>query len=731
MFILEKKEKYHSVRKNTEEFNFKMNYDNIFNYHYGLKGEYMKNSKFKLFVIFLVLLLFIPIYADEGMWLFNMPPTYVLKSKYNFTITPEWLKYIQLSSIRFGGASGSFISADGLALTNHHVGQGAIQDLSSKDRDLMKTGFYARTRAEELKCPGMELMVLQEIEDVTAQVLAAEKPEMTPAQAAEARNKVIAALEKECSEKTGQRCSVVNLYSGSMYHLYKYKVYTDIRLVFAPEYQIAFFGGDPDNFTYPRYDFDISLFRIYENDKPLKTEHYLKWNITGVKEGDLVFASGHPGSTGRLLAYSQLEFLRDVNYPFTISNYERRRALLQEFSQKGAEQSRIAQGPLFGLENSLKAVTGYQSGLLDKKLMEKKFKLEQALRLTIRENPDMEKEFGKAWDELAEAQKRYAEIFKPLSYFERGQGFISTYFSLARSLVRLAAEKEKPNAERLREYRDAALPSLNRRLLAPTPIYDELEVVTLTDSLTQMKKEMGEYPEVKWIMGNSSPEEVAKELVSGTKLKDIEMRKKYIEGGLEAVYLTDDPMIKLALLVDPFSRGLRKKYEKEVESVETRNGALIARAIFKLKGTTIPPDATSSLRLSFGAVRSYIENGKKIPFQTTFKGLYERSAKFGNKPPYDLPSSFVAKKASLDLKVPLNFVSTCDSIGGNSGSPVINRLGEIVGVLFDGNIQSLPARFVYSDEQNRSVMVHAQGIIEALLKVYDAKPLVDEILGKK
>ncbi len=691
----------------------------------------MRHLKAKIFSLFLVLSLFIPIHADEGMWLFNMPPSSLLKAKYNFNITTEWLKHVQLASVRFGGASGSFVSPDGLVLTNHHVGQGAIQNLSTKDRDLMKTGFYARTRAEELKAPGLELMVLQEIEDVTTKVLGAETSNMTAVQAAAAKDKVIAALEKESSEKTGLRSTVVNLYSGSMFHLYKYKVYTDVRLVFAVEYAAAFFGGDPDNFTYPRYDLDISLFRIYENDKPMNSKHYLKWDAAGVKEGDLVFASGQPGSTGRLLTLAQMEFLRDVSYPYTISNYERRRALLKEFSSRGPEYARQAQGPLFGIENSLKATIGYQSGLLDKKLMEKKAKEEQALRGAVKKDPALDNEFSKAWGELADSQKKFASFFKAYRFFEGGAGFSTGYFNTARTLVRLAMEKGKPNDERLREYRDASLPSISRRMLAVTPIYDELEIFNLTDSLIQLQKELGNYQEVKWLFAGKLAEDVAKDLVTGTKLRDVEVRKKYLDSELDAVYLSDDPMIKLALLVDPISRGLRKKYETEVGSVETRNGALIARALFKLKGTSIPPDATSTLRLSFGAVKTYMESGKKIPFATTFRGLYDKAAKFKNKPPYELSPSFIKNKAQLKLNTPLNFIATCDSIGGNSGSPVINRKGEFSGVLFDGNIQSLPARFVYSDQQNRSVMVHSQGIIEALLKIYNAKPLVDELLGKK
>jgi hypothetical protein len=693
----------------------------------------MNRSVFKrsLPAALLTLLLVLPMFADEGMWLFNSFPKDAVQKKYGFAVTQDWLDNLRLASISFGGASGSFVSPDGLVLTNHHVGRGAVQNLSTKDRDLMKTGFYARTRAEELKVPGMELRVLYEIEDVTAKVLGAEKPGLTPAEAADARGKVIATLEKETTEKTGLRSAVVTLYSGGLYHLYKFKTHSDVRLVFAPEYLIAFFGGDQDNFTYPRFDLDICLFRIYENGQPFKSEHYIQWAPKGVREGDLVFASGHPGSTGRLLTYAQLEFLRDTSYPFTIANYKRRQAYMRDYSRRGQEEARIANRSLFGVENSLKATIGYQSGLLDKALMEKKLKDEQAFRAELAKSPDLQKEFASAWDEIAEAQRTYATFYKPFTFFERANGFSTTYFGVARNLVRLAMEKPKPNAERLREFRDAGLPSLERGLLSPAPIYDEFEALRLADSLAQLKEELGETPEVRWILGDRSPQDVARELVSGTKLKDLDLRKKLMAGGLDAVYQCPDPMIKLALLVDPVSRGLRARYEKEVDAVETRNGARIAQVLFKLKGTSIPPDATGTLRMSFGVVKGYLESEKKIPFETTYAGLYEKSQKAGNKDPYELPESYLEKKAAVNPATPINFVTTCDSIGGNSGSPVVNRKGEFVGVLFDGNIQSLPTRFVYDDKISRSVMVHAQGIVEALLKIYDAKPLVDEILGRK
>ena len=682
-------------------------------------------------LILLALAFTVPAASDEGMWLFNMTPKDLVQKKYGFALGDEWLAHLRLSSVRFGGASASFVSPDGLVLTNHHVGRGAVQNLSSQDRDLMKTGFYARTRQDELKCPGVELRVLEEIVDVTGPVTGAVKPGMSAVEAAEAIDKAVAVLEKEESERSGLRCSVVNLFSGSLFHLYKYKVLSDVRLVFAPEQMIAFFGGDPDNFTYPRYDLDISLFRVYENDRPLKTPHYLKWSPKGVKDGELVFCSGHPGSTGRLLTLSQLEFLRDTSYPFAIANLKRRQALLHAYAKKSEEEARIAMRSLFGIENGLKATLGYQSGLLDKALMVKKAREETAVRDAVRKDAGLEAEFGKAWDEIAAAQGAYASFFKPHAFLERAQGFNTVYFGTARTLVRLAQEKAKPNAERLREYRDASLASLRRSILSPSPIYDEFEAVKLADSLAQLGEELGGLQEVKWLLGGRTPEAVARELVAGTKLKDMEARRALLEGGWEAVCRSEDTMIKLALLVDPVSRGLRSRYEKEVEAAEIKNGTLVARSLFKLKGASIAPDATGTLRLSFGVAKGYVENGRKIPYATTFAGLYQLSAKNGNKDPYELPPSFAARKGALDLSVPLNFVSTCDSIGGNSGSPLVNRKAEFVGVLFDGNIQSLPTRFVYEETMSRSVMVDSRGIIEALLKVYDAKPLVDEILGSK
>jgi hypothetical protein len=683
-----------------------------------------RSNRLKLSLSLLALLvwLILPVAADEGMWPYNLVPKDYLAKKYNFKVTDDWLNHLRLASVAFGGASGSFVSPDGLVLTNHHVGRGAIQNLSTPERDLIKNGFYARTRDEELKCPGMVLSVLQEIEDVTERVLAAEKPGMSPQEVMAARDKAIAEIQKEATEKSGLRCQVVSLYSGSMYNLYKYKTYNDVRLVFAVENDIAFFGGDPDNFTYPRYDLDVSIFRIYENGKPLKTKDYLKWSTTPLKEGDLVFCSGNPGSTGRLLTYDQLLFLRDVSYPFTIDNLKRRQAILHQYASRGPEQERIARNTIFGIENSLKATIGYQSGLLDKDLMARKLAEEQQIRQAVTANPELAKEYGQAWDEIAQAQKEFASFFKQYQFFERGNAFNTVYFNMARSIVRMA---------NMRDAQGRATGAGAGRMMGESrPVPDDFEILKLTDSLQQLKEQLPDQQETKWLLGCRSPEEVAKDLIMGTKLKDPEYRKKLMEGGSEAIYMSDDPMIKLALMIEPVARGLRERYENKVRAVEVKNGTLVARALFKIKGTSIPPDATGTLRLSFGVVKGYMENGKKIPFHTTFAGLYEKAQRFNFKPPYSLPEIWLKKKAALNLNTPLNFVATIDSIGGNSGSPVVNRKGEFVGTLFDGNIQSLPTRFVYEEKVARSIMVDGQALIEALLKIYDAKPLADELLGR-
>ena len=671
-------------------------------------------------------------FADEGMWLYNEPPKDKIKSKYGFELTQQWLDHIRLSSVRFNnGGSGSFVSPDGLTFTNHHVGAGCVQQLSTEGHDYIKTGFYAKTQAEEAKCPNLELNQLVGIEDVTQKINAGMRPGMSTAEIGAAQRSAMSQVEKDCTTSTGLRCDVVIFYSGQVYNLYKYKKYTDVRLVFAPEFDIAFFGGDPDNFTYPRYDLDITFFRVYENDKPAHLDNYLKWSPTGVKDGDLIFVSGHPGNTGRLLTMAQLEFLRDFQYPAALKIYARRIALLQEFSKQSEENARVAKEDLFSLQNSQKAITGYQSGLLDKSIMDQKAADETKLRASFKADP---KNAGVSdpWDEIGQAIKTQQAIFPNLSYLERMRAFPSHLAQFARTLVRAADEKPKPNPDRLREFRDSALPSLEQQLFSTEPIYRNLETVLLSDALAEMQESLGhDNPAVRNLLQGKTPADVAKDLVANTKLDDVAVRKQLYEGGKAAIDASTDPMIVMMRSIDPDARTARKEFEDKVDSVVRRDGGAIAKARFAQSGFNQPPDATFTLRLSYGAVKGYQENGKAIPFATNIGGAYEHATEHGSQPPYNLPESWTKSKSRLDLKTPFNFVSTADIIGGNSGSPTVNKKGEVVGIIFDGNIESLPWNFAYSEVQGRAVSVDSRGIQESLRKIYGATGLADELMGTK
>ncbi|MGA7694984.1 MAG: S46 family peptidase [Candidatus Sulfotelmatobacter sp.] len=672
--------------------------------------------------------------ADEGMWLYNEAPKDKIKAKYGFELTQQWLDHVRLSSVRFNnGGSGSFVSADGLTFTNHHVGAGCVQQLSTEGHDYIKAGFYAKTQADEAKCPNLELNQLVGIEDVTDKVNAGVKPEMSAADAGQAQRAAMSQVEKECATSTGLRCDVVTFYSGQVYNLYKYKKYTDVRLVFAPEFDAAFFGGDPDNFTYPRYDLDITFFRVYEDGKPAHLENYLRWSRTGVKDGDLIFVSGHPGTTNRQQTMAQLEFTRDVAYPMALATLKRRIELLQEFSKQSEENARIAKEDIFGLQNSQKALTGYESGLLDKSIMHAKAadeaKLQGSYKADARNagTPD-------PWDEIAQAMKLQREIYPQLIYLERMRGFVfgAGLPLTARLLVRAAEEKPKPNGDRLREFRDSALPSLEQQLFSTAPVYKSLETVLLADSLAEMRDALGkDNSDVQKVLNGRTPADAAKDIIAGTKLDDVAVRKQLYEGGQAAIAASNDPLIVAMRAIEPDALAARKQFDDKIDSVVRRDGTLIAKARFAQSGFAQPPDATFTLRLSYGAVKGYEENGKHIPYFTTMGGAYEHAAEHNNQPPYNLPESWMNAKAKLDLKTPMNFVSTADIIGGNSGSPTVNKQGEVVGIIFDGNIESLPGNFAYSDVQSRAVSVDSRGIQEALRKIYGATALADELSGSK
>ncbi len=670
--------------------------------------------------------------ADEGFWPFNAPPKDAIKRTYGFDVTDEWLRHLQLSAVRFGGASGSFISPDGLVLTNHHVGLGTIQKLSTPERDLVKNGFYAPTQAQELKAPDVELNVLQAITDVTAKVNAAVQPGMSPADAMTARRAAIATIEKDATAATGLRSDVVTLYQGALYHLYQYQKYTDVRLVFAPEFDVAFYGGDPDNFTYPRYCLDVSIFRVYENDKPAKTGHYLRWSANGSKEGDLVFVAGHPGSTQRLNTVAHLQYLRDTGLPWSLKMYEARRAVLKTYATLGAEQARQAGDEIFGLENSLKSMKGQLQGLRTAALMAGKEANEQKLRAAVAKDPAKQAEYGPAWDAIAAARQSVTAYYKEQSLIEGGAALNSRLFSIARNIVRLTAESAKPETERLPEFTEARRPSIERMLFSPAPIHPAMEKAKLAASLTFAAAELGSGDTcVTQMFGGKDANARAAELVDGTKLADVAARKTLVAGGVDAVTASTDPMIVLARTLDPEARTFRKKYEDEVTSVERASYAKIAQAVFATEGPKAYPDATGTLRLAYGTVASYKEDGRVVPPYTFFRGLYDRQARHKAQPPYKIVNAWMEKKAALNLDTAFDFVSTADIVGGNSGSPVVNRHGEVVGLIFDGNIQSLPGYFVYDESVNRAVAVDSRSLIEALREIYDAQPLADEITGKK
>jgi len=687
-----------------------------------------------LLFISLVVCLAVPglVRADEGMWLYNAFPKDEMKAKYGFAPDQQWLDHVRLSSVRFNnGGSGSFVSADGLTFTNHHVGAVCVQQLSTPGHDYMKLGYYAKTQAEEAKCPDLELNVLVGIEDVTAKVNAGVKGGMSAAEAGQAQRSAMSQIEKECATTSGLRCDVVTFYSGEVYNLYKYKKYTDVRLVFAPEFDIAFFGGDPDNFTYPRYDLDITFFRVYENGKPAHTEHFLRWSKNGVKENDLIFVSGHPGSTGRLRTMSQMEYLRDVDYPSRLENYQRRIALLQKFGGDSEENARIAKEELFSYQNSFKAINGYLGGLKDQSIMATKQSDEEKLRASFKANPKNQSAKD-PWEEISAAMKAQRDMFLPLTYVERLRGFNAEMAQYARQIVRAAEEKTKPSDQRMREYRDSNLASLEQSLFSSAPIFKALETVTLADSLAQMRDALGaDNPTVQKALNGKSPEDAAKELIGGSKLEDPAVRKQLYEGGAAAVQGSTDPLIVLMRSIDPEARVVRKQYEDQVDAVERRDGAVIARARFAESGFNQPPDATFTLRLSYGTVKGYTENGQKIPYFTTMEGAYQHASKHDSKPPYELPASWMKAQSSLKGKTPLDYVSTADIIGGNSGSPTVNKQGEVVGIIFDGNIQSLVWNFAFDDKEGRAVHVDSRGILEALGTSYAANPLAKELTDGK
>ena len=661
--------------------------------------------------------------ADEGMWLFNDLPTKLLKERYGFEPSKEWAEHLMKSCVRFNvGGSASFISSTGLVLTNHHVGSDTLYKLSTPERNILDVGFLAHSNDQELKAPDLELNQLVNIKDVTAEIKGSVTDDMTTAQAVAARRAIIAKMEKAALDETGLKSTVTTLYGGGRYHLYQYKKYTDVRLVWAPETAIAFFGGDADNFEYPRYCLDACIFRVYENDKPAKIEHFLKWSETGPKENDVVFVSGNPGRTSRIFTMDAIRFQRDLSLPYIMNSLRRQEILLQQYGLRGTEQTRRARDDMFGVQNSRKARLGMLAGLQDPQVLSDKAAAEKELLAAINADPKLQP-LASAWQTISETTAKRAELLG------KGSAVNSQLFGIALELVQMAEEDLKPSGERLPQFADAGRESLLQQLYSEAPIYLDLDQVLLADSIAKTLEQRGfEDPLSQEILAGKGPADRAAELIGGTELLSVETRKKITAGGIDAIHNSKDPMIQLAKIINPEVRRIRTITD-QLDEQDKQAYAKIAEARFAVEGTSAYPDATFTLRLAFGPVKSYEQDGQQIPAWTNIGGAFEHEKKHQGQTDYVLPASWKKVEASLTKATPFNFVSTADIIGGNSGSPVVNRAGELVGLIFDGNVQSLSGNYVYTDKQARSVSVHSSAIREALQTVYGADGIVRE-LGK-
>ena len=660
------------------------------------------------------------------MWTFDAPPLEYWKAKYNFTPDQAWLDNVRLASIRLPGCSASFVSSDGLVMTNHHCARSCISAVSPADTNYQTTGFIAPMREQEKKCPNLYVDQLQSIEDVTKRIHG-KITATNPAQRVEQRDAEIAAVQRECQQATGMTCQVVGFYQGGMYSLYRFRRYNDLRLVFAPEEAISFFGGDPDNFTFPRYDLDVTLLRVYENNTPFKPEHFLKWSANGPQENELVFVIGNPGSTGRLLTVAQMEYLRDVTYPAQLAGLARQIAVLEKLSAQSPEAKRRYENTLFSALNSQKAITGYLSGLTNDTIMMRKRAFEKDFRGRIMADPKLRTQFGTAWAQIDTAQKQLKRIAVQARYYPLGG---STLLNIAAATVRLPGQQALADSLRLPQFRGNALNTLRNQLTGNIPIDPAMEQANLTAWLTAAQQELDpKDPVLVALLAGRRPEQAAADIIKATQLGDASFRKTLIEGGAASVASSTDPLIQLARKIDPISLPVAQRVARLNASISS-NAERVGQAIFAAYGKALPPDATFSLRISDGVVKGYPMNGTIAPFKTSYYGLFARSAEFDDKEPFRLPERWKNARSAIDLSTPLNFVSTNDIIGGNSGSPVINRNSEVVGLIFDSNIQQLPNRFIYTDEVARSVSVHSRAITEAIRKVFGAPRLADELEGK-
>ena len=663
------------------------------------------------------------------MWTFDAPPLEYWRRTYNFTPDQQWLDNVRLSAVRIPGCSASLVSANGLTMTNHHCARACIASSSPADTNYNDVGFAARSMAEEKKCAGMYADQLQSIQDVTDRVRRAITA-TTSARQVEQRTAEIARIEQECAQETQLICQVVTFYQGGMYSLYRYKRWTDVRFVMAPEGHIAFYGGDPDNFTFPRYDLDMTFLRIYDNGQPLRPSHYLRWSRDGATDGELAFVIGNPGSTGRMLTLAQMEYLRDVTYPATLRQYDRLLRSYRALSTRSPQAARQYENIIFSLENSVKAVSGYRRGLVDSTIMAKKRRFETDFRARVSANARLRAQYGNAWTEIERAQRELAGMATQLQWQSFGGG--SALLNLAGGIVRVPIMTPLADSLRLTQYRGPGLERIRQQILAPAPVDTAFERMALAATLAAWKEALPTNDAVVKAAlgyGNGDPDAAAARIIAQTTLADPTARRSLLEGGTPEVTRSTDPLLAIARLIEPVNRRLATR-AAGLEATISANAEKLGRAIYEAYGRSLPPDATFTLRISDGLVKGYPYNGTLAPYKTTFAGLYDRAAAFDHKPPFNLPPRWSSRMDRLDQTTPYNFVSTNDIIGGNSGSPVINRNAEVIGLIFDSNIEALPNRFIFTDDVARSVSVHSRGMIEALRKMYDAGWIADELEGK-
>ncbi len=660
------------------------------------------------------------------MWTFEAPPLEYWKTRYGFTATQEWLDNVRLASVRLPNCSASFVSSQGLVMTNHHCARTCITAVSPPDSNFQELGFVAATQQDERKCPDLYVDQLQSIEDVTGRIRGAVTATVPAKQVAQ-RDSAIKAIQASCGRETGLTCQVISYYQGGAYSLYRFKRYNDLRLVMAPEEAISFFGGDPDNFTYPRYDLDLTLLRVYENDRPFQPKNYFKWSAEGAKEGELIFVTGNPGSTGRLLTVAQMEYLRDVQYPAQLAAYDRQLGVLRELSKRDEMTRRRLENQIFGLENSKKAVTGFFAGLQDSAIMARKRAFERDFRRRVSADPKLLARYGNAWTAIATAQKQLATLSTRVRWYTFTG---SQLFNAAGSALRVVQQAKLADSLRLPPFRGDGLEQI-RNMITGSPAPDlESEKLLLAAWLTSAKKELpATDPFLSAILAGRSPEVAAEALINGTKLADPAARKALVDGGTQAIAASDDPLVVLARKIEPLSRDVQMRAARLTDVISAK-AELVGQAIYAAYGKTLPPDATFSLRISDGVVQGFPMNGTIAPYKTSFYGLFARSAEFDDKAPFRIPERWQRHADRITMGAPLNFVSTNDIIGGNSGSPVINQNAEVVGLIFDGNIQQLPNRFIYTDEDARAVSVHSRGIVEGLRSVYEAGRIADELEGR-